>query len=55
MKHVSFGLAAAALASSVLALDVAYYPTVATAALLGLFAVWLFVTVRDARSKGGVR
>ncbi|GAA3985945.1 hypothetical protein FOF52_06815 [Thermobifida alba] len=55
--HPTFGLLAAALSASILAVDLPYYAVAASAALVVLIAVWLVVAVRDAkkRARGGPR
>ncbi|NYH53893.1 membrane protein implicated in regulation of membrane protease activity [Nocardiopsis arvandica] len=49
--HLAFGAAATALAASVLAFDFPYYAIVAAAALIGVFAVWLTLTIRGIRTR----
>lgn len=49
--HLAFGTAATALAASILAFDFPYYAIVSTVALIGVFAVWLTLTIRSIRAR----
>ncbi|MEY9211241.1 hypothetical protein NI17_011330 [Thermobifida halotolerans] len=49
--HPVFGLLAAALSASILAVDLPHYATAASAALVLLLAVWLALAVHGTRRR----
>ncbi|MBB6174040.1 heme A synthase [Nocardiopsis mwathae] len=49
--HLVFGMVAAGLSASILAVDLPYYAVLATAAVTVLLVTWLTLFVREARAQ----